>query len=70
MYESEHAAEAATADRFGKVPVTTETGRTENPVLMLGDALSAEKSATFRTTGNRFPILMIPAALMMEFLHY
>jgi hypothetical protein len=37
---------------------------------MFGDALSAEKSVTFRTAGNSLPLLMIPAAFETEFLHY
>jgi hypothetical protein len=32
---------------------------------MFGDTLSAKKMTTFRATGNSFPILMIPAPLVM-----
>jgi hypothetical protein len=39
-----------------------ETRGTQNPILMFGNTLPAEKSVTFRATSNGFPLLMIPAA--------
>jgi hypothetical protein len=47
-----------------------QTNGAQNPILMFGNTLPAEKPATFGTSGNSFPLLMIPTPLLMQFLHY
>jgi hypothetical protein len=60
----------AAAKRRRNVHQTAETFGTQNAILMLGDTFSAKKTTAFRATGNSFPILMIPAPLVMQFSHY
>jgi len=46
-----------------------ETRRTEDAIVVLGDALAAEIPGTFRTARSGFPFDMVEAALMSQISH-
>ena len=70
LYNWNKSPEAYCAGRGSNANQTIKTGSTQNPIFMFGNTLPAEKSVTFRATGNGFALLMIPTPFETEFLHY